>query len=164
MEIEVNKIIDEEQYQRDLDIDLADIDGAARKQSAMFAYYANIAVRCRGQQDRLKQHLELVESILDGKYRTQMKEENPKITEAQIRAAVIKDAKRREVHQKVLDAELQFRFAQNCERAFEHRLSMIQLIGRNQMKEREGQLRLTANQDARERVMSAMQRNSATLE
>lgn len=164
MEIEVVKILDEEQRARDVAVDVTDLDGEMQRHSALYVHYANIAVRCKNQADRMKQQLELVESVLDGEYRSNMKEENPKVTEAQIKAAIIKDARRRKAHQMFIDADTQYRLAQNVERGFEHRKDMLLMLARGQMREAEGSLRVAINQDARDRVLTAMQRNAATAQ
>lgn len=162
-EAAVLELLNGEQVAKDIEIDCTDLTAAMQRHSALYAHYANIAVRCKNQADRMKQQLELVESVLDGEYRSTMKEENPKVTEAQIRAAIVKDARRRKAHQLAIDADTQFRMAQNVERAFEHRKDMLLMIARGQLREAEGQLRVSLNQgaqDARARVLSAMQRNA----
>lgn len=156
------ELLDSEQVSKDMDIDCTDLTTAMQRHSALYAHYANIAVRCKNQADRMKQQLELVESVLDGEYRSTMREANPKVTEAQIKAAIIKDARRRKAHQMAIDADTQYRMAQNVERAFEHRKDMLLMIARGQLREAEGQLRVSLNQgaqDARTRVLKAMQRN-----
>lgn len=154
------EMLDPEQVARDMDIDFSRLSEAMQKHSALYVHYANIAVRCKNQADRMKQQLELVESVLDGEYRSAMKEDNPKVTEVQIRAAVIKDSRRRRAHQMAIDADTQYRMAQNIERGFEHRKDMLLMIARSQLRESEGALRVAVHQDAKERFLAAATRNA----
>lgn len=150
--------IDPDQLKKDIAFALTDLDNAMTQHSALYVHYGTLAVRARAQADRWKSTFEILESRLDSQYRTTLKEENPKTTEPQIRAAVVADPKWRAAASRVAEAEAQFRLAQHAERAFEHRKDMLLQISRGQLKEREGQLRMVHNQEgasARERFLKA---------
>lgn len=150
--------IDLEQVKRDIHFDPANITDAMAKQQGLYVHYGSIAVRYRSQLDRMKQQMELVENVLDHEHRSRLKEENPKVTEAQIRAAVVTDRRWRAISQRVIDAKTQYGFAETIERSFEHRREMLKTISAQLLRESEGQLRATSNQDARARVLAAMNR------
>ena len=159
-DIESLTFIDADQVKRDVAFDPANLTEVMSKQPAMFLHYSLLSVRCRSQLDRMKQQLELVENILDHEHRTRLKEDNPKVTEAQIRAAVVTDRRWRSASLRLIDAKSQHGFAEAVERSFEHRREMIKTIASQQQAEREGPMRVVVNQDARSRMLSAMQRSA----
>jgi predicted DNA-binding WGR domain protein len=163
-ETEFLTLIDPDQVKRDMAFDTADITTAMSQQAALYLHYSMIAVRCRSQMDRMKQQLELVENLLDSEHRSRLKEENPKVTEAQIRSAVVTDRRWRAASQRLIDAKTQHGFAESVERSFEHRREMLKVVSSQLLAEREGSLRVVANQDARQRMLSAMQRTPGAAE
>lgn len=162
MEAEVHSLLDPEQVKIDLAVDITNLNDAMLKQHVLLFQYGAIAVRCRSQSDRLKQRLELIEAALDTRHRRELKEENPKVTETQVAVAVKKDPQWLSASRAHLDALAQFRMAEAVERAFEHRKDMLLQVARNMARESEGPMRVVANQDAKERLMSAMRSNGQT--
>lgn len=156
----IHKFIDPEQVKLDMKIDHTDINGALQQHAGLYQHYAGIAVRCRSQADRMKQNLELWENILDREHRARLKVENPKVTEASIKAAVVTDRRWRGASQGLIDADEQYNYAKAIERSFEHRREMLLQLARNLAREQEGPLRVMVNQDARQRALDALARNS----
>jgi hypothetical protein len=159
-EAALHKFIDADQVKKDIKIDHTDINGALQEHAGLYQHYAGIAVRCRSQADRMKQNLELWENILDREHRTRLKEENPKVTEVQVKAAVVTDMRWRSASQRMIDADEQYNYAKTIERSFEHRREMLLQLARNLAREQEGPLRVVVNQDARQRTLEAMARNA----
>ena len=160
---DLNPYIDPEQLKLDQYIDITNLTDAAAKQQSLYTHYATIAVRCRSQYDRVKAQMGLIESLLDNEHRTALRVDNPKVTEAQIRAAVVSDRRYRAMVQKEIDAASLYRIAEKVEKGFEQRRDMLQLLARQQAREADGQLRVMVNQDARQRVMAAMRANAEAL-
>lgn len=162
-EAEFLTLIEPEQVKRDMAFDSSNLTDAMSQQAALYLHYSMIAVRCRSQLDRMKQQMELVENLLDGEHRSRLKEENPKITEAQIRSAVVTDRRWRAASQRMIDAKTQHGYAESVERSFEHRREMLKTVAAQMLAEREGPMRVVANQDARQRMLNAMQSQEARL-
>lgn len=152
--------IDADQLKRDMDYNLADISEAMRTHPGIFFHYASQAVKARAQSDRAKSLFEVTESLLDRRYRTLLKEENPKTTEPMIRSAVVTDPEWKAVHNRMSLAATIYRLCETAERSFEHRKDMMLQIARNMAKEQEGSLRVMSNQDSRGRLLDAMKKSS----
>lgn len=159
---EIIVFVDSQQLKDDLRFDTGDINEAMRVHAGLYSHYASNAVRARSQADTFKTQFEVVESLLDNQHRTRLKEENPKTTEPMIRAAVVTDPRWRRASKNMNDASTQQRLAEAAEHSFSHRKDMLLQIARNMAKESEGTLRVTANQDARTRMLNAMAKTSET--
>jgi len=161
---EIIVFVDSAQLREDLKFDTGDINEAMRTHAGRYSEYASAAVRARSQSDTFKTQFEVIESLLDNQHRARLKEENPKTTEPMIRAAVVTDARWRRASKNMNDAATQHRLADAAEHSFSHRKDMLLQIARNMAKESEGTLRVTTNQDARERMLKAMANSSKTAD
>jgi hypothetical protein len=161
---EMINFFDPAQFKEDLKFDLSDLNGAMSTHAGLYAHYASAAVRARSQADTFKTTFEVWENLLDNLHRTRLKEENPKTTEPMIRAAVVTDPRWRKASKNLNDAMTQQRLCESAEHSFSHRKDMMLQIARNMAKEQEGPLRVTANLDARTRVMEALARNAKVAE
>jgi hypothetical protein len=153
--------VDPEQLKKDISIDLTDLSGNMAQHSALYVFYATRTVRAKRQYERYKVAVEILEGKLDGEYRLKLKEENPKTTEGQIRAALVLDARYRRAYAQLIDAQQEYRLAEVAERSFEHRKDMLLQIARDAAKEKEGGLRVAVNQANRERMLDAMSGGAA---
>jgi hypothetical protein len=148
--------IDADQLKRDMDYNLADISEAMRTHPGIFFHYASQSVKARAQSDRAKSLFEVTESVLDRRYRTLLKEENPKTTEPMIRSSVVTDPEWKAAHNRMNMAATIYRLCETAERSFEHRKDMMLQIARNMAKEQDGSLRVVKNQDSRQRLLDVM--------
>jgi hypothetical protein len=153
--------VDSNQLKIDLEISLTDLTGAMQKQSAMLVHYGTMAVRARHQFDRYKAAIEILEAVLDSRHRTILKEENPKTTETQIRAAVLTDPAYKAGQVRLINAQQQYKLADVAVSGFESRKDMLLQIARDAARESAGPLRVVANQTSRERLLDAMEKNAA---
>lgn len=158
---DVKSFIDPAQLAADLDINPANINEALQRHASLYVYYATLAVKARKQFDLYKLRLEMLEAELDKLYRAELKEANPKVTEAQIRAELMQDARWKSANAALIAAKEQLGYAENAQRGFEQRRETLLMIARNLAREQEGPLRVLANQeaaDARARFLAAAAR------
>lgn len=156
----VKTFIDPDQLAKDLNFDLADLTTAMARHSQLMVYYGQQTVRAKAQYDTFKAAMEIIEAKLDSEHRSVLKEENPKVTEAAIKAAVINDARYKSAQANLIKAKTQHGLAEVAERGFEHRKAMLLQIAQDAAREQSGQLRVTANQTARDRLLDAQRRNA----
>jgi hypothetical protein len=149
-------LIDPEQLKQDVAINLGDINTSMQHHAGLYVHYAVLAVRARGQHDRWKRALQVLEAQLNKEYRESLVEDGKKPTEPAIAAAVVNDPRWRACNSRVLQAQQVHRLAEVGEAAFSQRKDMLLQIARNQAKEAEGQLRVGLNQDSRQRALDAL--------
>jgi hypothetical protein len=157
----MTEFVNPDQLKKDIAIDITNLTGDMQEHASRYVEYAMKAVRARRQYERYKLVLEVKEAQLDSRYRTVLKEENPKTTEGQIRAAVVTDAEYRAASARVIDSQQQFRLAEISERAFDQRKDMLLQIARDAAREGAGQLRVVANATNKERLAEVMERSAA---
>lgn len=157
------QFIDPEEMKRATDIDLADLTGAMQKHAAIVVEFGVRSVKAKRQYEGWKNKLEVIEAMLENHYRKTLKEENPKTTEAQIRAAVVADPRYRGASDTVADAQEIYRYTEIAVNAMEQRKDMLLQIARDAAREQTGTLRVIQNQANRDRVMEAMQANAGAV-
>ena len=140
----------------DVAINPADLDSAMTTHTSMYVHYATQAVRARKQFDRYKNALEILEARLDAEYRASLSEGGKKATEGQIRAAITNDRRWAVANSRVIDAQEASRMADIAERAFDQRRDLLLEMARDRRKEREGELRVSAQKDALNDVVQAL--------
>lgn len=150
--------LDTDQLKKDLDFHQDTINEDLRRHTQLQNHYANMATRARAQSERWDSAVEVLESQLDNHYRKALKEENPKTTEPQIRAAVVTDPRWKAATARKHDALTQWKLCENAARSFEHRKDMILQVSRNLERERERGGGLTVGSSgasARDRFLEA---------
>jgi hypothetical protein len=152
--------VDPDQIKADLHIDLTNINEAMAKHASTFLHYAGQSVRAKRQFERYKLGLEVLEAKLDAEWRTTLKGESAKSTEPAIRAAIVQDSRYKQMSARMIEAQQVHRLAEAAERAFEHRKDMLLQIARDAARESGGQLRVTANQANKDRLLEVMGRNA----
>lgn len=155
--------IDTDQLKKDVDINVTDLTTDMKNHTGLQVHYAMQSVRARRQLERCKIAAEVIEAQLDAHWRTTLKEENAKTTEAQIRAAIVADARYRATQAKLIDAQTEFRYAEAAANAFDGRRELLLQIARDAAREQAGPLRVMANQDAvtkREQLLETMKKAS----
>jgi len=157
----LSEYVNPEQMQKDIGIDLTNLSGEMQHHAGRYVEYATKAVRARRQYERYKAVLEVLEGQLDAQWRTQLKEENPKTTEGQIRSAVVTDPRWRTMSVKVIDAQQVYRLADVGVSAFDQRKDMLLQIARDAARENAGPLRVVANLANRERLLETMEKTVA---
>jgi hypothetical protein len=143
---------------KDMEIDMANLTDNMQKHASLYVHYATNAVRARRQHERFKTAFEVLEAQLDGLHRVALKEENPKTTEGQIRAAVVTDPRWKAMSSRVINAQQEFRMAEIAERAFDSRKDMLLQIARDAAREGQGQMRVMTAQtteDSKARFLKA---------
>ena len=156
----ISEYVNPDEFRMDVSIDMTDISKEMQQQTQKYAMYAMKAIRARRQYEIAEKALEITESQLDAQHRAVLKEENPKTTEPQIRAAVVGDAKYRSASMRVINARQEFGLAQAAERSFDQRRDMLLQIARDAAREQAGPMRVVANQTAKDRIMSAIKENA----
>lgn len=157
----VTYFIDPERLQRDVSISLTDLDGALMTHASNFVHYAVQAANARRQFERFKAAFEILESRLDSKWRAVLKEENPKTTEAQIRASVVGDVEWKSANVRMIEARTIYELAQDAKEAFVMRRDTLLQLAKDAREERLGQLRVQAEAGARGRVDEMLRSASA---
>lgn len=144
--------IDPDRLKADVSINILDLDGALMTHASNFVHYAVQASNARRQFERMKAAFEIHESKLDNKWRTVLKEENPKTTEAQIRAAVVGDPTWSAANSRLIEARTIYELAQDAKEAFVMRRDTLLQLAKDAREERKGDMRVQAETDARARV------------
>lgn len=148
--------IDPDVLKKDIKIDPTKMDENMREHASLYVHYAVQAVRARRQYERWKTAFELLESQLDAKHREALKESGAKVTEAQIRAAMVQDPSWTKCSAQVIEAQQVFRLAEIAERSFDQRKDMLLQLARDAAREREGQLRVNGVTAGREGVLTKL--------
>ncbi len=152
----MKSFIDPEQLQKDIAINPADLDNAMLTHSSLAVHYGMQAVHARTQAERMKNAVEILEARLDNEYRESMKAEGAKVTEAAIKSAVLNDKRYSAAQGKLIDAQTVQRLAEVAANAFSGRKDLILEVARDRRKEREGELRVMAQDAARETASKAV--------
>lgn len=150
--------IDPSRLKRDVAFSPHNIDDAMMTHASKFVHYAVQSSLARGQFERMKAAFEILESKLDGEHRLVLKEENPKTTEAQIRAAVVSDERWKAANARLIETRTVYELAQDAKEAFTMRRDTLLQVAKNVREERGGQLRL---EEIREEQKGARERVSA---
>lgn len=148
----IQYFIDPARLARDVAISMTNLDDALMTHASNFVHYAVQAANARRQFERMKAAFEILESKLDNKWRVILKEENPKTTEAQIRAAVVGDKEWSQANVRMIEARTIYELAGDAKEAFTMRRDMLTQLAKDAREERLGQMRVQAGTDARERV------------
>lgn len=152
--------IDPARLKRDVAFSPHNIDDAMMTHASKFVHYAVQSSMARGQFERMKAAFEILESKLDGEHRTVLKEENPKTTEAQIRAAVVADARWKAANARLIETRTVYELAQDAKEAFTMRRDTLLQVAKNVREERGGEMRLKEIQEdhkaTRERVLEKL--------
>lgn len=142
--------IDAEQLQKDIQINPADLDNAMLSHSGLSVHYGIQAVHARSQAERVKNAVEIIEARLDSEYRDSLAAEGKKVTEGAIKSAVLNDKRYSAAQAKLIEAQTIHRLADVAANAFSGRKDLILEVARDRRKEREGELRVMAQDAARE--------------
>ena len=156
--------VDSDELKKDIAIDQTSLDSNMQQHASLYVHYATQAVRARRQWERWKAAFEILESQLDGKHRESLKESGAKVTEAQIRAAMVQDPQWKKCSAMVIEAQQIFRLAEIGERSFEQRKDMLLQLARDAAREREGQLRVGAATATRTTVLDSLAAARQTAE
>lgn len=155
---DLKEFIDAAQLRKDVSINPEALDNDMMTHASLYTHYATQAIYARRQYERIKAAFEILEASLDDEYRRVLKEENPKTTEAQIRAAVVKDKRWSGAQGKLIDAQQIYKLADVAVESFSQRKDMILEVARDRRKEREGQLRVLEAKDAETSRTSSLDR------
>jgi hypothetical protein len=134
--------VDPSQLRKDIAININQLSKDMEEHASRYVEYAIKAVRARRQHERYQLVLSVLEAQLDSQYRASLREENPKASENQIKAAIATDARTRAAKVKVIDSEQQFRIAEIAGRSFDQRKDMLLQLARDAAREGAGQLRV----------------------
>lgn len=135
--------INPEQLKADLAYSEATIGEATMQQASLFSHYAALAARAAYQHDTSKNALELVEAMIDKELRDAANATGQKITEASITKAIVLDVRYQEAQKRVTTAKLIMSLCEQARESFRQRMFMLIQAGKDQMIERQGELRQT---------------------
>lgn len=161
----LSQYVNTEQLREDVKIDITDITGGMVNQTGLYVHYASMTVRAKGQYERWKKAVDVLEARLSSEYRTSLiaEEEDSKgnmktlrPTEPQILAAIHSDVRWRNANSVMINAQELYRLTEVAERAFDHRKDMLLQIARDAARESSGPLRVAVNQTNQERGQALM--------
>jgi hypothetical protein len=166
----IKSFIDLAQMRQDIAINPTDLTTALQQHASLAVTYGLAAQDARRQHERWKTALELLEAKLDAEHRATLKEENPKTTEAQVRSAVVSDARWRSAQTRVIDAQHHFRQCEVVYSNFSQRGDMLLQMARDSAREMAGgsvRMQVVAGaiangSDGRQRMLDKMQANRET--
>lgn len=130
-----------DQLKIDLAYSEATIGEATMQQASLFSYYASLASRAAHQFDTAKNALELTEAMIDKELRDAAAATGQKLTEVAISKTVVLDPRYQAAQKKVTDAKLIMSLCEQAREAFRQRMFMLIQAGKDQMIERQGELR-----------------------
>lgn len=156
--------IDVEQFKKDVAINMLNLSVDLQNHASLYSHYAQNAIRANRQLEVAKKALEIREAQLDREHRKSLRESldhgsKEKVTEAQVRSAIVLDPRWRAASMRVVDAEEIYSLCQSCEKSFVQRREMLLQIAKDSARESAGPLRVVVNQSAQERLMEAMKTN-----
>lgn len=153
-----------ENYKQDIAYSISGegLNTALEQQPGLSIHYGVVSASARFILDQAKHQLEIVEALLYKEHRKALIEENPKVTEAQIKAEVTIDSRHRAAVARVADATLLHKTAESVMNGFDQRKDTLMQVARNAAKEQTGALRVMASNEARERLLSKMAGNECT--
>ncbi len=163
----LSQYVNPEQLREDVKIDITDITGCMVNQAGLYVHYASMTVRAKGQYERWKKAVDVLEARLSSEYRTSLVTEEDdgkgkgniktlRPTEPQILAAIHGDVRWRNANTAVINAQELYRLTEVAERAFDHRKDMLLQIARDAARESAGPLRVAVNQTNQERGQALM--------
>lgn len=152
----LKQFVDADRLSKDVSINLADLDTAMIEQASLAVHYGTNTVQARRQYDRLKTSMEILEAKLDATYREVLAADGKKVTETMIANAIKLDKSWGAAQAKLIDAHSFWKMAEVAENSMYQRRDLLLEVARDRRKEREGQLRVTEMQGARDQVLQAL--------
>jgi hypothetical protein len=148
--------IDPKQLKADLAYSEATIGEATMQQASLFSHYAALASRAAHQHDTVKNALELTEALIDKELRDAAAATGQKLTEVAIGKAIVLDERYQAAQKKVADAKLIMSLCEQAREAFRQRMFMLIQAGKDQMIERQGELRQSELDNRRNSLVREM--------
>lgn len=133
--------LDPTQLKKDLAYSEATVGEATMQQAALFASYAAMAAKADHQADSAKNALEIVEAEVDRDLRNEAAASGTKITEASISKAIVLDDRYQTAQKRHTDAKLIASLCAQAREAFKQRMFMLIQSGKDQVIERQGEIR-----------------------
>lgn len=138
----VTYYIDPARLKRDVAFSTVNIEEAMMTHASMYVHYGVQQSKARGQYERTKAAFEILESRLDNEHRLTLKEENPKTTEAQIRAAVVSDTRWRQGNARLIETRGIYDLASVALEAFSQRRDTLLQMAKTLREEQGSKMRL----------------------
>lgn len=140
--MELDNFISPEAMLKDVGFTAETVTSAFISQASLFSYYAAKHARAERQEARAKHNLEIVEAILDKKYRKHFRDEGVKFTETVIANEIIASKMHREATDDYIDAKQICSVCKAAVEAFRHRKDMLIQVGADSREEKKGALRM----------------------
>ena len=128
------------------------------EQASKFSYYAAAHARAERQEARLKHRVDIVEAMLDRRFRKEAKESGEKVTEPQIAKMIICEPEHQTAVSEYIDGKQVSNVCKAAVEAFRHRRDMLIQIGADAREEKKGQMRVVEPTDHSSRAMSVVSR------
>jgi hypothetical protein len=159
----ISKFIDAEKTVTDLALNTETITQDMVTYPGTFYHYSTLAIEARHAYDLRKAAHSMLEKEVNTEYRTSLKEENAKTTEAQIDAAASLDPRIKAGVVRLLNAKRESELAACAAEAFSQRRDMLLQIAKGAAREQLGSMNVTAITAAagKERLLEAMAANAA---
>jgi hypothetical protein len=138
----LKSFIDVEKLKADVKINPINIDVELAEHASKFVHYAVQSSEARRQHERMKAAFDILESRLYHEHRTVLKTDNPKVTEAQIKSAVICDKRWLGGNSRMIDARAIYDLAQSAKEAFGMRRDTMLQMAKDMREERLGAMRI----------------------
>lgn len=139
-----------EELQRDITINMLDLDSAVIRHASLYVYYATQAALARRQFERTKAAVEILESRLDHHYRKQAIDEGKKVTENSIASSVKSDRRWHIAQDRLATARAIMDLANDAREAFAQRKDMIVQLAVDRRVERERSMVFRSSQTLQE--------------
>lgn len=143
-----SEFVDPAQLKTDIAINLATLSVDMQRHASFYVHYAEQSVKARRAVDRYKLAFEILEAQLDEKWRTALKGESGKVTEAQVRSAVIVDPSYRTMSSRLIEAQTEWRMTEVAVSAFDSRKDMLLQVARDAARELPGSMRVGSTEYA----------------
>lgn len=153
---QLKQFLDPAVLRRDLAYNEATIGEATMQQASLFFEYARLASLAAHQHDTSKNALEIVEATIDKELRDQATETGTKVTEAALSKAISLDPRYQKAQRRVSDAKLISSLCDQAREAFRQRMFMLIQAGKDQMIERQGELRQNELNGRRDSMLREM--------
>lgn len=141
----VSNYIDRDRLQRDVTFSENELDNAMTEQAGFAAYYGACAARASQQVGLMKVRLQTIEAKVYKEVRDLAARNNDKVTEAQLRMAVVADPRIVQAEAALVKAQYQADLGKVAFESFKQRRDMLVQISKTRLEDRKGELRAVEN-------------------
>lgn len=138
----IKTLINPAQLKADVSFSDNDLSNAMIRQAALYTHYGMLAAQAQHQMDGADNRLEILKATVAGEARDRAASSGSKITEARIAELVLLDPRTQQAQKDLNAARMIYELARQACEAFKQRRDMLVQIGKRQLEEMEGQVRV----------------------